>query len=84
MKVEDESLQVVLSLHNLQNIWFASTLYVGHGKSFSQVRTNFRFNEDLHVDVLPPAESSLAVFRPLVVLFDNRNALISMKITGGL
>ena len=38
----------------------------------------------LHVDVLPPAESSLALFRPLVVLFDNRNALISMTITRGL
>ena len=49
-----------------------------------QVRTKFRFDEDLHVDVLPPAESSLALFRPLVVLFDNRNALISMTITRGL
>ena len=84
MKVEDESVQVVLSLHNLQNIWFASTSFVSHGKSFSQVRTNFRFDEDLHVDVLPPAESSLALFRPLVVLFDNRNALISMTIMRGL
>ena len=76
--------QVVLSLHNLQNIWFASTSFVSHGKSFSQVRTNFRTDEDLHVDVLPPAESSLALFRPLVVLFDNRNALISMTIMRGL
>ena len=82
--VEEESLQVVLSLHNLQNIWFASISYVSHGKSFSQVCTNFCFDEDLHVDVLPPAESSLALFRPLVVLFDNRNALISMTITRGL
>ena len=57
---------------------------MSHGKSFSQVRTNFLFDEDLHVDVLPPAESSLALFRPLVVLFDNRNALISMTITRGL
>ena len=47
-------------------------------------KINVRFDEDLHVDVLPPAESSLALFRPLVVLFDNRNALISMTITRGL
>ena len=40
-------------------------VYVSHGKSFSQVRSNFRFDEDLHVDVLPPAESSLALFRHL-------------------
>ena len=59
-------------------------VYVSHGKSFSQVRSNFRFDEDLHVDVLPPAESSLALFRPLVVLFDNRDALISMTIMRGL
>ena len=37
-----------------------------------QVRTNFRFDEDLHVDVLPPAESSLALFRPLVDLFKQK------------
>ena len=49
---------------------------MSHGKSFSQVRKNFCFDEDLHVDVLPPAESSLALFRPLVVIFDNRNAVI--------
>ena len=60
------------------------TSYVSHGKSFSQIRTNVRFDEDLHVDALPPAESLLALFRPLVVLFDNRNALISMTITRGL
>ena len=60
------------------------TSYVSHGKSFSQIRKNFRFDEDLHVDALPLAESSLALFRPLVVLFDNRNALISMTITRGL
>ena len=46
---------------------------MSHGTSFSQVGTNFLFDEDLHVDVLPPAESSLALFRPLVVLFDNQD-----------
>ena len=60
------------------------TSYVSHGNSFSQIRTNFRFDEDSHVDALPPAESSLTLFRPLVVLFDNTNALISMTIARGL
>lgn len=53
------SLQVVLSLHSLQDIWFASTLYVSHGRCFSQFHTNFRFDEDL---VLSP-EPSLALLR---------------------
>ena len=48
------------------------------------IGTNFRFDEDSHVDALPPAESSLTLFRPLVVLFDNTNALISMTIARGL
>ena len=53
-------------------------------KVFQPGPYKFCFDEDLHVDVLPPAESSLALFRPLVVLFDNRNALISMTIMRGL
>ena len=53
-------------------------------KVFQPGPHKFCFDEDLHVDVLPAAESSLALFRPLVVLFDNRNALISMTITCGL
>ena len=56
-KVEDVSLQVVLSPHNLQNIWFTSTSYVSHGKSFSQVRTNFRFDEEFSRIIACPLES---------------------------
>ena len=74
----------MFSYNTIINFTELITSYVSHGKSFSQIRTNFRFDEDLHVDALPPAESSLALFRPLVVLFDNRNALISITITRGL
>ena len=74
----------MFSYNKIINFTELVTLYVSHGKSFSQICTNFRFDEDLHVDALPSAESSLALFRPLVVLFDNRNALISMTITRGL
>ena len=88
-RVEDESLQVVLLLENLQNLWFASKSYMSHGKSFSHVHTNFHFDEDW--DVLLP-ESSLPLLRSRVEVlvvwfdpcsdnsaaFDDRNALISI------
>ena len=64
---KQEPTALVLFCNLKSNIWFASTLYVSHRKSFSQVRSNFRFDEDLHVDVLPPAESSLALFRHLKI-----------------
>ena len=56
-KVEDVSLQVVLSPHNLQNIWSTSTSYLSHGKSFSQVHTNFRFDEEFSRIIACPFES---------------------------
>ena len=89
-KVEDESLQIILALQNLQNIWFASESYMSHGKSFNHVRTNFWYNEDW--DVLL-SESSLPLLRVGVLVawydpcsddsdaFDDRNALISITRT---
>ena len=61
-KVEDESLQVGLSLQNLQNIRFPSESYVSHVKSFNHDRTNFCFDEDWDVE-----ESSIALFEVEVV-----------------
>ena len=80
-KVEDESLQVGLSLQTLQNIRFPSKLYVSHLKSFSHDQTNFRFDEDWDVE-----ESSIALFEVEAVdvwddsddFDDARNALISI------
>ena len=43
-KTGDESLQDLLLLHNLQNIWFSAVLYSSHGKSFNQLCTNFRLD----------------------------------------
>ena len=85
-KVEVESLQVGLSLQNLQNIQFPSESYVSHVKSFNHDRTNFRSDKDWHVE-----ESSIPLFEVEVVdvwddsedFDDDRNALIS-TITRGI
>ena len=85
-KVEDVSLQVVLSPHNLQNIWSTSTSYLSHGKSFSQVHTNFRFDEEFSRIIACPFESGR--FSCLIwtcsddsAAFEDRNAdLISITI----
>ena len=42
---------------NLQNIWSTSTSYLSHGKSFSQVHTNFRFDEEFSRIIACPFES---------------------------
>ena len=82
-KVEDESLQVGLSLQTLQNIRFPSKSYVSHLKSFSHDQTNFRVDEDWDFE-----ESSIALFEVEAVdvwddsddFDDARNALIPISI----
>ena len=40
----------MFSYNKIINFTELVTSYVSHGKSFSQICTNFRFDEDLHVD----------------------------------